>query len=77
MLKLTNDVNMFKWLRRRARKKSHREYLWRNIYELRQGIIEDVLWASRDGEHLLEPELLVHKANLIRKYSRRLKVVDL
>lgn len=61
----------------KSRKKAHKDYLWDSIYTLRNEIIDDVLWASRDGKTILEPELLVLKANLIRKYSRRLKAVEL
>ena len=67
-----NDMNIFKWFRRRSRRKSHREHLWQTIHGLRQEIIDDVLFATIDNEGLNE-ESLLHKAKLIRKYSRRLK----
>lgn len=68
---------MLGYIARKRRKKSHMEFLWTSIHTLRQEIIEDVLWATRDEENLLCPEALVRKANLIRKYSRRLKAVSL
>ncbi len=68
---------MLRRIGRWRRKRSHINFLWNNIASLRQEIIEDVLWATRDEERLLKPELLIHKANLIRKYSRRLKAVSL
>ena len=67
-----NDINIFKWFRRYFRRKSHREHLWQTIHGLRQEIVDDVLFATIDNEGLNE-ESLLHKAKLIRKYSRRLK----
>ena len=71
-MSIDNDMNIFKWFRRRSRRKSHREHLWQTIHALRQEIIDDVLFATIDNEGLNEKSLL-HKAKLIRKYSRRLK----
>ena len=76
-MKTTNDPSVLKIVKRYFRKRSHRETMWRAIHELRQEIVDDVLHASRDEETLLNPELLVHKANLIRKYSRRLKILNI
>ena len=67
-----NDVSVLKWLQRRARRKNHREHLWSTIHGLRQEIIDDVLLATIDNSGL-DQEALLHKARLIRKYSRRLK----
>ena len=71
-MQIENDLNVLKWLRRRSRRKTHREHLWRTIHGLRQEIIDDVLMATIDNDGLDEKALL-HKAKLIRKYSRRLK----
>ena len=59
-----------------TRKRDHKSYLWNNIYDLRQEIIEDVLLAVRNDKPLDEPELK-RKALLIKKYSRRLKTISL
>jgi len=58
-----------------TRKRDHKEYLWNEIYTLRQDIIDDVMIAVRNDTHLDEAELK-HKAMLIRKYSRRLKTMS-
>ena len=65
---------MHRWFKRQMRRKNHREMLWNSIYSLRQEIIDDVLIATQDNEGLDEKALL-HKARLIRKYSRRLKYI--
>ena len=72
---IENDLNMLKWLRRRSRRKSHAEHLWQTIHALRQEVIDDVLMATIDNTGLDE-ESLLHKARLIRKYSRRLKYIQ-
>jgi len=58
-----------------TRKRYHKTYLWNNIYELRQEIIDDVMIAVRNDKPLDEPELK-RKALLIKKYSRRLKTIS-
>jgi hypothetical protein len=55
-----------------TRRREHKNFLWRSIYELRQEIIDEILISTRNDTHLDEPELR-RKAILIRKYSRRLK----
>ena len=55
-----------------TRKRDHKSYLWANIYDLRQEIIDDILESTRSDRHLDEAELK-RKAMLIRKYSRRLR----
>jgi hypothetical protein len=55
-----------------TRRRDHKNFLWRSIYELRQEIIDEILISTRNDTHLDEPELR-RKAILIRKYSRRLK----
>jgi hypothetical protein len=55
-----------------SRKKDHKDYLWNEIYTLRQDIIDDILESTRNDRHLDEAELK-RKAMRIRKYSRRLK----
>ena len=74
-MSIENDLNVLKWFRRRSRRKSHTEHLWQTIHALRQEIIDDVLLATIDNEGLNEEQLL-HKARLIRKYSRRLKYLN-
>lgn len=60
-------------LRRNARKKDHAEHLWNAIRVLRSEIIDDVLEGSIRGR--IPVKSLKHKAHLIRKYSRRLKLL--
>ncbi len=67
-------ANLIIWWHRRMRRKGHRAMLWRRIYELREEIIDDVLLATQDNKGL-DNEALLHKARLVRKYSRRLKYI--
>ena len=62
-----------KTLRRNARKKDHANHLWNEIRILRSEIIDDVLQGSVKGR--MPVKKLKHKAELIRKYSRRLKLL--
>jgi hypothetical protein len=57
-----------------TRKKDHREYLWNRINELRNEVIDDVLMSERNGR--MPVKQLKQKAQLIKKYSRRLKLLD-
>lgn len=57
------------------RTKDHKEYLWNNIYLLRQEIIDDVLSYNRTG--VIPIKLLKHKAELIKKYSHRLRLLEM
>lgn len=57
-----------------TRKKDHKDFLWERIMELRNEIIQDVLEATLKNR--IPVKLLKHKAELIRKYSRRLKILD-
>ena len=57
------------------RTKDHKEYLWNSIYLLRQEIIDDVLSYNRTG--IIPIKLLKHKAELIRKYSHRLRLLEM
>lgn len=57
-----------------TRKKDHREYLWKRINELRNEVIDDVLMSDRNGR--MPVKQLKQKAQLIKKYSRRLKLLD-
>ena len=57
-----------------TRKKDHREYLWNRINELRNEVIDDVLMSDRNGR--MPVKQLKQKAQLIKKYSRRLKLLD-
>lgn len=69
--KLKNIGNLIK---RNARKKNHSEHLWESIRILRIEIIDDVLEGSITGR--MPVKKLKHKADLIRKYSRRLKLLN-
>lgn len=57
------------------RTKDHKEYLWDNIYLLRQELIDDVLSYNRTG--IIPIKLLKHKAELIKKYSHRLRLLEM
>jgi len=57
------------------RTKDHKEYLWDNIYLLRQEIIDDVLSYNRTN--ILPVGKLKHKAELIKKYSQRLRLLEM
>jgi len=57
-----------------TRKKDHKEFLFERILELRQEIIQDVLISSQKGR--IPVKVLKHKAEMIRKYSRRLKLLS-
>jgi hypothetical protein len=57
------------------RTKDHKEYLWNSIYLLRQEIIDDVLSYNRTG--VIPIKLLKHKAELIKKYSQRLRLLEM
>ena len=59
-----------------ARKKRHKEYIWRFILDLRNEIVDEVLLESINGRHINRKSLLL-KADLIRKYSRRLKILNI
>lgn len=61
-------------IRRNARKKDHAEHLWQSISILRNEIVDDVLEGSIRGRMPIKK--LKHKADLIRKYSRRLKLLN-
>jgi|TARA_B100001287_G_scaffold268225_1_gene264262 hypothetical protein len=57
-----------------TRKKDHRDFLFERILELRQEIIQEVLESTLKNK--IPVKLLKRKAELIRKYSRRLKILD-
>jgi hypothetical protein len=57
------------------RTNDHKEYLWNSIYLLRQEIIDDVLSYNRTG--VIPIKLLKHKAELIKKYSQRLRLLEM
>ena len=57
-----------------TRKKDHKDFLWERILQLRNEIIQDVLESTLKNR--IPVKLLKHKADLIRKYSRRLKLLD-
>jgi hypothetical protein len=57
------------------RKKDHKQAIWEHIYRLRNEIVDDVLEGSRDGR--MPVKKLKHKAELILKYSKRLRLLEL
>jgi|TARA_X000000950_G_C13725942_1_gene582217 hypothetical protein len=57
------------------RTKDHKDYIWNNIYLLRQDIIEDVLSYNVSG--VMPVQKLKHKADLIKKYSQRLRLLEM
>ena len=57
------------------RTKDHKDYIWNNIYLLRQDIIEDVLSYNVSGA--MPVQKLKHKADLIKKYSQRLRLLEM
>ena len=56
-----------------TRKKDHRDFLFERIMQLRNEIVQDVLESTLKNR--IPVKLLKHKAELIRKYSRRLKIL--
>lgn len=63
--------NFVEQIKRNRRRKKHENFLWRSISELRSEIIDDVLVGHRLGR--IPIKRLIHKAKLIKKYSRRLR----
>lgn len=57
-----------------SRKREHQDYLWENINMLRLEIIEDVLSYNRTNKIPIKD--LKRKATLIKKYSKRLKLIN-
>jgi len=57
-----------------SRKREHQDYLWDNINMLRLEIIEDVLSYNRTNKIPIKD--LKRKATLIKKYSKRLKLIS-
>ena len=57
-----------------TRRKDHKDFLFERIMQLRQEIIHEVLMASQSKR--MPIKLLKHKAELIRKYSRRLRILQ-
>jgi len=57
-----------------SRKREHQDYLWENINMLRLEIIEDVLSYNRTNK--IPVKDLKRKATLIKKYSKRLKLIS-
>lgn len=58
-----------------TRKRDHREYLWSRINELRNEVVDDVLMGHKLNRMPIKS--LKAKAKLIKKYSRRLKLIDI
>lgn len=57
-----------------SRKREHQDYLWDNIRMLRSEIIEDVLSYNKTNK--IPVKDLKRKATLIKKYSKRLKLIN-
>jgi|TARA_X000001316_G_C904007_1_gene21300 hypothetical protein len=57
-----------------TRKKDHKDFLFERIMQLRNEIIQEVLESSIKNR--IPVKLLKRKAELIRKYSRRLRILD-
>ena len=57
----------------RSRASKHREYLWNEIHDLREEIVEIVLRGEISNR--IPVRDLKSRAALIRKYSRRLKLL--
>lgn len=57
-----------------TRKKDHKNFLFERIMQLRNEIIQEVLESSIKNR--IPVKLLKRKAELIRKYSRRLRILD-
>ena len=58
-----------------TRKRDHKSYLFRRIMELRSEVIDEVLIGTQKNR--IPIQLLKEKAKLIKKYSRRLKILDI
>ena len=57
------------------RRQDHKNYIFDNIYRLRGEIINEVLTGTRKEK--MPIKMLKHKACLILKYSRRLKLLHI
>ena len=57
-----------------TRRKDHKDFLFERIIQLRNEIVQEVLESSIKNR--IPVKLLKHKALLIRKYSRRLKILS-
>ena len=57
-----------------TKKRDHKDFLFERIMQLRNEIIQDVLESSLKNR--IPVKLLKRKAELIRKYSRRLRILD-
>jgi triosephosphate isomerase len=58
---------------KRNRKREHAEFIWKTISQLRNEIIDDVLIGH--SENRMPIKVLKRKAALIKKYSRRLRIL--
>tara|TARA_A200000113_G_C8796981_1_gene332809 strand:- start:128 stop:337 length:210 start_codon:yes stop_codon:yes gene_type:complete len=57
-----------------TRRRDHKDFLFERIIQLRNEIVQEVLESSIKNR--IPVKLLKHKAGLIRKYSRRLKILS-
>jgi len=58
-----------------SRKRKHKDYLWDNINMLRLEIVEDVLSYNKTGK--IPVKELKRKSLLIKKYSKRLRLLEM
>jgi|TARA_R110000787_G_scaffold51106_1_gene121264 hypothetical protein len=58
-----------------SRKREHKDYLWDNINMLRLEIVEDVLSYNKTGK--IPVKELKRKSLLIKKYSKRLRLLEM
>tara|TARA_R100001086_G_scaffold143876_1_gene75802 strand:- start:1818 stop:2036 length:219 start_codon:yes stop_codon:yes gene_type:complete len=65
----------FKRLLPNSKKEAHKKFLIDNIFLLHKEILEDVLSYNRTG--ILPIKSLKHKAGLVYKYSRRLRLINM
>tara|TARA_R100000654_G_scaffold61977_1_gene88935 strand:- start:455 stop:673 length:219 start_codon:yes stop_codon:yes gene_type:complete len=68
------NFNLRKYLPN-SKREDHKQYLADNIFLLHKEILEDVLSYNRTG--ILPIKSLKHKAGLVYKYSRRLRLIDM
>ena len=57
------------------RTKDHKDFLWDSIYLLRQEIIDEVLTYNKTGK--IPVKILKHKCEFIKKYSQRLRLLNM
>ena len=68
-----NFVRILKSLIGQPKKREHSEFIWKQIYILRKEIVDEVLIGH--SKNRIPIRTLKLKAALIKKYSRRLKLL--